>query len=90
MASGKAIIASRVGQIADVIIDGNNGLLVSPGDASALEVALKGLIGDPTLRSRLGHQARVDAVRHHSWQDYSSRLEHLYLNVIASRSVNLI
>jgi len=90
MASGKAIIASRVGQIADVIIDGNNGLLVSPGDASALEVALKGLIGDPTLRSRLGHQARVGAVRHHSWQDYSSRLEHLYLNVIASRSVNLI
>lgn len=77
MASGKAIIASAVGQVLDIIQDGRNGLLVPPGDASGMAEAMKKLIRDAELRARLGQQARADAVERYSWNQYISRLEGL-------------
>ncbi|GAB4544492.1 MAG: hypothetical protein Kow0063_38190 [Anaerolineae bacterium] len=90
MASGVAVVASHVGQLADVIQDGGNGLLVPPGDAPAMAAALKRLLNDPALRLRLGQQARQDAVEKHSWAHYVSRLERVYAAVIAGQPVNLI
>ena len=90
MASGKAVVASKVGQLAEVIQDGHNGLLVPPGDPAALAAALKKLIDDSVLRARLGQQAREDAVQKHSWEHYLLRLERVYAAVIAERPVNLI
>lgn len=90
MASGTAVIASRTGQIVDVVQDGRNGLLVPPGDASAMGIALQRLIDDSALRARLGRQAREDAVRKHSWENYISHLERLFAAVIADQPVNLI
>jgi glycosyltransferase involved in cell wall biosynthesis len=90
MASGAAIIASAVGQLTEVVQDGSNGLLVPPGDVSALAAALRRLIGDSALRSSLGRQAREDAMRKHSWEDYILRLERLFATVIAGQPVNLI
>jgi glycosyltransferase involved in cell wall biosynthesis len=91
MASGVAIVASNVGQqVTEVIQDGTNGLLVAPGDAFAMAAALKVLIGDPCLRSRLGQQAREDAVRKYSWEHYLSRLECVYEAVINRQPINLI
>ncbi|NWG35225.1 MAG: glycosyltransferase family 4 protein [Chloroflexi bacterium] len=75
MASGKAVIASAMGQIMDVLRDGENGLLVPPGDELALAAAIERLIADAPLRDRLGWQARDDAVRYHSWEQYILRLE---------------
>jgi len=90
MASGVAVIASDVGQLAEVMRDGSNGLMVPPGDTSAMVAALRRLIDDAALRSRLGEQARKDAVQKHSWETYISRLEHLFAAVISARPVNLI
>lgn len=90
MASGTAVIASAVGQVAAVLQHGTNGLLVPPEDAAALAWALKGLIGDPSLRLQLGMQAREDVVRRHSWNHYVSRLERIYATVISRRPVDLI
>ncbi len=90
MASGMAVIASAVGQIGEVVQDGNNGLLVPPGDPSALALAMQQLIGDATLRTRLGRQARLDIEQKYSWGRYVSRLERLYAAVIAGQPVNLI
>jgi glycosyltransferase involved in cell wall biosynthesis len=90
MASGTAVVASAVGQVAKVVKDGGNGLLVPPGDASAMAAALKKLIDDAALRSRLGQQAREDAVRKHSWEHYVSRLERVYAAVVAGQPFNLI
>lgn len=90
MASGKAVIASAVGQLTEVIQNDHNGLLVPPGDVPALTTALQRLIGDPDLRSRLGQQAREDAVRKHSWEHYLSRLERLFQAVINGQPVNQI
>lgn len=67
MAAGRAIVASRIGQIPTVIHDGLNGLLCPPGDAHALAAACCRLCDDPSLRRRLGQAARSSALRDHSW-----------------------
>lgn len=83
MASTTPVIASDQGQISEVIQEGVNGLLVPPGDAQALAAALKKLIDDPDLRSRLGQQARQDAIKKHSWEHYITHLEQVYESVIS-------
>lgn len=64
MAAGCAIIASAVPGIVDVVEDGVNGLLVSPGDADALAAALDRLLAAPELAERLGAAARATAAAH--------------------------
>ncbi len=84
MAAGKAIVASRDGQIASVLEDGQTGLLVEPGDVAELAGAILGLIRSPELRATLGRQARQQAETRHSWEGYVRRLEFIYESVIAS------
>jgi glycosyltransferase involved in cell wall biosynthesis len=55
---GVPIIASRAGGIPEAVRDGLNGLLVSPGDVSALTQALLKLIPDATLRAQMGSAGR--------------------------------
>jgi len=64
MASGLAVTASAVAGIPEVVRDGLTGLLVAPGDSVALATALRSLAEDPTLRQRLGAEARRYAVEH--------------------------
>lgn len=87
MASGTAVVASEVGQVAQVIRDQSNGLLVPPGDSSAMMAALVRLLDDVPLRARLGRQARDDAVQKHSWNQYISRLEKIFTAVIGGESL---
>jgi glycosyltransferase involved in cell wall biosynthesis len=74
MAAGRAIVASRLGQIVDVIDDGETGLLVEPDDAHALAAAIERLAMDPALRERLGLAARRTAVERHTWRQNASRV----------------
>jgi glycosyltransferase involved in cell wall biosynthesis len=67
MAVGKAIVAARIGQIAEVIRDNQNGLLYEYDSEASLVRVLEKLIKDQHLRARLGVQARKDAVEKHSW-----------------------
>ena len=66
MAAGLAIVATPVGAVEDIIVDGETGLLVPPGDVEALTEALARLVKSPQLRARLGgnavavHRARLD------------------------------
>jgi glycosyltransferase involved in cell wall biosynthesis len=57
MASGRPVIGSRIGGISDLILDGETGLLVPPGDATALRQALERILSDAALRARLGQGA---------------------------------
>ena len=74
MASGRAIVASRLGQIADVLEDGVTALLVEPDDPRALAEAIVRLVDDASLRARLGCGAREAAVQRHTWRQNAERV----------------
>lgn len=57
MSMGRPVIASRIAGLADVINDGENGFLVTPGDDVALGEAMQRLIDDAELRQRMGQGA---------------------------------
>ena len=63
MAAGRAVVASRVGGVPELVEDGQNGLLVPQGDERALAQALLRLVRDPALNARLGAEGarRVQA-----------------------------
>ncbi len=67
MAAGLPIVASRVGGIPEVVLEGENALLCPPGDTAALAVALERLLREPELRVRFGRRGR-DHVRQFSWE----------------------
>lgn len=54
---GRAVVASRVGGIPDVVADGETGILVPPGDAQALADALVRVLTDRAFAERLGAEA---------------------------------
>ena len=78
MAMGKAIVASRLGQIGEVLVDHETALLVEPGDINALRVAIIDLVGYSDLRARLGANARATAVREHTWTHNAQRVLDAY------------
>jgi glycosyltransferase involved in cell wall biosynthesis len=62
MAMGKAVIGTRVDGTREVLQDGENGLVVEPGDVGALAAAILRLAGDKELRELMGARA-VETVR---------------------------
>lgn len=74
MAAGKAIVASAVGQIEEVIEHEVTGLLSEPDSSESLLDALRSLVIDPGLRRRLGESARSVALRKHSWAEVGGRI----------------
>jgi glycosyltransferase involved in cell wall biosynthesis len=57
-AAGKPTIAADHGGLRDVVVDGETGFLVEPGDREGLRSALSRLCGDAELRARMGEAAR--------------------------------
>jgi glycosyltransferase involved in cell wall biosynthesis len=74
MATGRPIVASAVGQIADVLSNEHSALLVPPDDAEALKRAVVRLVDDACLRSRLGRTARETAETGHTWRQNAERV----------------
>lgn len=66
MACGRPLIAGAVGGLAEMVSDGENGLLVPDADAEALAAAILRLAADPDLGGRLADAARDYVVEHHS------------------------
>jgi glycosyltransferase involved in cell wall biosynthesis len=78
MAMGKGIVASRLGQIGDVLSHEETALLVEPGDARELSEAISRLAKSKDLRERLGAAARRVAVAHHTWEHNARRVLDAY------------
>jgi glycosyltransferase involved in cell wall biosynthesis len=74
MAAGRAIVASDLPALREVLTDGVNALLVPAGDAGALARAVERLLGDPALADRLG-QAAFAGANEFSWDRRAERLE---------------
>ncbi|HMJ25184.1 MAG TPA: glycosyltransferase family 4 protein [Pyrinomonadaceae bacterium] len=78
MAMGKGIIASRRGQIGEVLVDGATALLTEPGDAEDLARAILRLSNSRELRERLGAAARDVAIAEHTWKHNAQRVLDAY------------
>lgn len=73
MAMGKAIVASRLEQLAEVLEHDRTAWLIAPGNANELADAILGLALDPAKREKFGIAARQAAVQGHSWARNVSR-----------------
>ncbi|GAB4313165.1 MAG: glycosyltransferase family 4 protein [Candidatus Sumerlaeia bacterium] len=82
MASGLAIIGSRIAGIQDVVTDGGNGILTPAGDVDALAAAMQRLITDRQLLNQMGQHSRVIAVESFSWEAIIERYLALFQRVI--------
>lgn len=74
MACGKAIVAPRLGEVARLVRDGRQALLVPAGDGTALTRALECLATDRALRESLGAAARAKAIDELSWDRQLERI----------------
>jgi glycosyltransferase involved in cell wall biosynthesis len=78
MAWGRPVVASSVGGLVEAVEDGVTGLLVPPGDVSALRTALERLLGDAALRGRLGAAGRARAIEELSFEAAADALVAVY------------
>ena len=67
MAHGKAVVATAVGGLQELVRHERTGLLVEPGNTVALRHAIDRLLADRTLRRRLGEAARADVAERFAW-----------------------
>ncbi|MEO0162609.1 MAG: glycosyltransferase family 4 protein [candidate division WOR-3 bacterium] len=78
MSYSKPVIASNVGGITDVVINGYNGLLVKDNDPKELAEAIKRLVHDEALRKRLGDNAKKVIDERFNWDKIVDKLIELY------------
>ena len=88
MAAGAAVVVSRIGGLPEQVLDGESGLVVTPGDAGELAGALDLLLGDAELRSRLGDGARA-RVSEFTAPAVVPRYEAAYERALAARAAKL-
>ncbi len=84
MAHGRAIVATRVGGMPDVLTDGEDARLIAPSDPAALAAALARLSADGPERTRLGAAARARALRLTA-AEVTGRLAVIYQEVLNRR-----
>lgn len=81
MAMGKAVVASDVRALAEIVVDGENGLLHTKGSTDDLVRALALLLDDGDLRSRLGADGRAWVERERDWRRLAKRVSDLYVSL---------
>jgi glycosyltransferase involved in cell wall biosynthesis len=82
MAMGKGIVASRLGQIGEVLSDNETALLVTPGNVNELAAALIRMTESDSLRVLLGEGARAAAVQKHTWTHNAERVLQAYESLL--------
>lgn len=83
MSAGLPIVATRVGDVPRVVVEGT-GLLVEPGDPTALAGALDTMLSDADFRASCARDAREFVRREHNTDDWIARLLALYENTSKS------
>jgi glycosyltransferase involved in cell wall biosynthesis len=85
MALGKAVVATRVGGLPEIVEDGVTGLLVDAADAGALAAAIARLAHDPEMRERLGAAARIEVSRRFGVRVCAQRYADAYRELLSRR-----
>jgi len=87
MAAGRPVVAYAMGGPKEIVVDGETGLLVPPGDYEALGRATLALLRDPDRRRELGEAARARVVAHYDAHDVARRVEGVFLQVARQKGV---
>jgi glycosyltransferase involved in cell wall biosynthesis len=87
MACGTPVVASRIGGLAEVVVDGVTGYLVAPGDVTALRGRLAELLDDPSLARRMGEAGRERAVAQFTWEACAQRCVAAYRELVSRRAL---
>lgn len=88
MASGRALVASDTGGIPEVVVAGETGLLVAPGDAQALASAVAALVRDPAKRCEMGRAGCARAQNLFSIERALVSLQALYEELLETKRVS--
>jgi glycosyltransferase involved in cell wall biosynthesis len=86
MAMGRPVIASRIGGLSDIVVDGETGLLVPPGNDRALREAIQSLLDDPLQRERMGALARQRVAQFRT-KKVVPLIEQVYDGLLQTRSL---
>jgi len=84
MSLGKPAVTSRIGGIPELVLDGETGIIVPPGDVRALAAAILRLLQDPAKAERLGRNARRRYEAGYTSDVMARRIESLFEQVYAS------
>ncbi len=82
MAAGKAVIASRVGGLPELIVEGTTGFLVEPGDVDGLAKAIAKLAGDRILIRDMGQKGKERLDKHFTLERMARENEAYYYNLL--------
>jgi glycosyltransferase involved in cell wall biosynthesis len=77
-AFGRAVVATRVGGLPDVVEEGRSGLLVPPQDPAALAAAILALVSDPARAAEMGAHARHLSQTKYAWPPIARRILEVY------------
>ena len=87
MGAGLPVVASNVGGVPELVIDGETGILVPPGDPHSLGEAIKRLLEDPPLLRRLGEAGRARVAEHFDLAAVRQAHLDLYRHLLATRGL---
>lgn len=82
MSLGKPVLATHVGAIPSLIVNGSGGYLFSPRDVRALSDIIQHLVEHPQSLASMGNNNRERAKQMFSFESYESRLEKIYLEAL--------
>lgn len=84
-AAGVAVVATRIGDVPEIVRDGENGLLVEPNDNHALAEAIMRFLSEPDLARRCGENARKYAQEHFGFDEMMRAKLDVDLDVLRER-----
>ncbi|MCJ7635277.1 glycogen synthase [Candidatus Bathyarchaeota archaeon] len=82
MACARPVVSTRVGGIVDVVLDGQTGLLVSPGKPEELAEAVNRILSNPTLGERMGKAGRTRVETLFTWKKVAEDTLSLYQEIV--------
>ncbi len=82
MASGAAVVATRTGAAAQLVVDGETGTLIPPDDLDALVRAIEPFLADPGMAAAMGRKGREKAEADHDIAQEAARIVEVYERVL--------
>lgn len=91
MACETPVVCSAIGGMPELVVDGQTGVVVPPGDSRALGDAVESLLDDPARARRMGRAGREHVIEHFTWSSVADRCLDAYVDLAsASRASTVV